>query len=141
MALSSRRLAPWSARMRNNFDLPEGARLLADAIGRRAALYLVGRTVKWGATGHRGRVAYLYIPQKLKPNHALIGIIGSDAAAVLVRELGGEILTMHPCHAVVMRWHRSEAARMRRAGLEPASIAAVLAVSVRTVTNLLTDAD
>lgn len=127
--------------MRSNFDLPEGARLLADAIGRRAALQLVGHTLKWGATGHRGRVGCLYVPQKLKPNHPLIGTVGVDAAVVLVREFGGEIIKLYPCHAVIMRWHRSEAARMRREGLEAASIAAILGVSIRKVTNLLADAD
>ncbi|AVS70979.1 hypothetical protein C8247_11425 [Paracidovorax avenae] len=125
----------------NNFDLPEGARLIADAIGRRAALYLVGRTLRWDAKGHRGRVACIYIPKKLKPCHALIGIVGVDAAAVLVRELGGLVLKLYPCQAVVMRWHRAEATRLRRAGLGPTAVAAVLGVSARQAASLLAESD
>lgn len=60
--------------------LPERARAIAELIGLPATLKLVER---YGGVR-------IYVPQTMPPSHALVGLLGVDAAERLSRAFGGD---------------------------------------------------
>lgn len=121
--------------------LPESVQEIADVIGRSRALYLIGRLpktyppstrTKHGATER----VILYVPKSLRPDHALVSILGWHDAMKLVRVFGGEILQPANCREVYRRFRDQSIRAFLSAGSSPSHIAALMGVSDRHVKNL-----
>lgn len=97
--------------------LPLIVQEIADAIGREAALYLVGHHLRWDGRGQRGKAGNLYVPQTLTPNHRLVALLGWTSATALVAGFGGEIIHLSSCRGVVQRFRESEIRRLASAGI------------------------
>lgn len=116
-------------------DLPASVREIADVIGRRSALRLIGRLPAClaGKEGKQSSRVVLYVPKRLTQDHRLVRIIGWDAASRLVSAFGGEIMQPANCRAVFAR-HRDEAiVRMLNEGARPGMVASIMGVSRRHV--------
>lgn len=119
-------------------DLPASVREIAEVIGRRAALRLVGRlpACRAGKEGKASSRVMLYVPKRLKAEHRLVAILGWDVASKLVAAFGGEIMQPANCRSVFAR-HRDEAIlRMLEEGARPSMIASIMGVSRRHVHGL-----
>lgn len=86
---------------------------IASVIGRDAALHLIGQLPRCYPRDNRipaGRreTVIMYVPKTLKPDHALVRILGWDDAYKLSRYFGGEILSPGNC-LEVYRPFRDEA--------------------------------
>ena len=58
-------------------DLPQSVREIAEAIGREAALLLIGRLpVCYRDAGKKSPKVILYVPKRLPPDHQLVEILG-----------------------------------------------------------------
>lgn len=118
--------------------LPDSVQEIADAIGRNAALYLVGQLPRCysGKPGHKSNRVILYVPKTLKPDHRLVTILGWPTACRLVSAFGGEILQPGNCREIYGRYRDASILRMIAEGDRPADVAALMGVSERHVRNL-----
>lgn len=119
-------------------DLPGSVREIAEVIGRRNALRLIGRlpVCQAGVEGKTSSRVILYVPKRLTPGHRLVGILGWEMASRLVAAFGGEIMQPANCRAIFAR-HRDEAiVRMLDEGAGPSMVASIMGVSRRHVHNL-----
>lgn len=90
-------------------ELPRVVQEIADVIGREQALYLIGqlptcnvRDSRYPSKSQGSKRVVMYVPKRLKPDHALVRILGWDDAEKLVRVFGGEIL----CPPMMMSFYR-----------------------------------
>ena len=108
-------------------DLPILIRELEELVGLTAALEVVA---EWG--GQR-----VYIPERLKPEHSLVRLLGDDAAAAVSARYSGEHLFIPKC-AALMRAERDRQIRERRANGESLrALAAAFDVTMRHVCRIV----
>lgn len=119
--------------------LPDSVQEIADAIGRREALLLVGQLPRCysGKPGHKSNRVILYVPKTLKPDHRLIQILGWVTANKLVKAFGGEILQPGNCREIYGRFRDTSIMRMISEGAKTSDVAELMGVSERHVRNLL----
>ena len=118
-------------------DLPQSVREIAEAIGREAALLLIGRLpVCYRDAGKKSPKVILYVPKRLPPDHQLVEILGYPTARKLVDAFGGEILYPANCRFVFDR-HRNAAVRqMIDAGARLPVVACLFGITERHVRNI-----
>lgn len=119
-----------------NSDLPRSVRQIADVIGRHLALVLIGQLPRAYSRCHPSGQVILYVPKVLRPDHALVRMIGYDAAAKLVRAYGGEILQPATCADIYRRFRDESLKRLLSQGHKPAELAEWFEVCERHVRNL-----
>lgn len=119
--------------------LPDSVQEIADVIGRREALFLIGKLPRCysGSDGHKSTRVIMYVPKSLKANHPLVEILGWASANKLVRAFGGEILQPGNCYDVYRRFRDQSILTMIADGEKTASVAELMGVSERHVRNLL----
>lgn len=115
-------------------DLPESVQEIADVIGRERALYLIGQLPQCGKRSWR---VNLYVPQRLKPDHCLVKILGWPDAVKLVAEFGGMILQPSNCNHLHRKFRNATIARMKADGLAIQDIAEAVQITARQVRNIL----
>lgn len=119
-------------------DLPGSVREIAEVVGRRNALLLVGRlpACQAGQEGKQSSRVMLYVPKKLKEGHRLVRILGWEMASKLVAAFGGEVMQPANCRVIFAR-HRDKAImHMLEEGARPGMVASIMGVSRRHVHNL-----
>ena len=127
--------------------LPGVMQEIADVIGQREALFLIGQLptynvhCKSGARWDDGkrvmlRRINLYVPKCLKPGHRLVTILGEAKAQMLVDAFGGENFVLPNCREVYVRFRDGEIQRMSDEGMRAGDIADIIGVSARTIRNL-----
>lgn len=84
--------------------LPPSVQEIADVIGARRALWLVGQLPKCGKRARR-RVLYVPTARRLCRDHQLVRILGWDEARMMVDEFGGCKLELATCSDLVRAWH------------------------------------
>jgi hypothetical protein len=91
---------------------------IARVIGRRDALYLIGRAIKWEGEGHYGKAGKIYIPKK--PTKRFVELVGSEenAKKLALSELGGSELPITTVTAITKKFRDAD---IRRQGEEMAS--------------------
>lgn len=119
--------------------LPHSVQEIADVIGRREALFLIGKLPRCfsGVQGHKSTRVIMYVPKTLKTNHPLVEILGYANAHKLVRAFGGEILQPGNCYDVYRRFRDQSILRMIADGEKASDVAQLMSVSERHVRNLL----
>ena len=117
-------------------DLPESVQEIADVIGRERALYLIGRLPQCGKRSWR---VNLYVPQRLKPNHTLVQILGWPDAMKLVREFPGMILQPSNCNHLHRRFRNETIHRLAADGQPIQQIADSVQLTARQVRNILAE--
>ncbi|EGO80860.1 hypothetical protein, partial [Xylella fastidiosa] len=80
--------------------LPASVQELADVIGRKQALTLIGQLPRTYPKGRRSGKVILYVPKALSPHHRLVSILGWEDAQKLVDVFGGEILQPANCNYI-----------------------------------------
>lgn len=121
--------------------LPESVQEIAEVIGRERALYLIGRLPKTYPPSTRTKNGatervILYVPKSLRPDHALVNILGWHDAMKLVRVFGGEILQPANCREVYRRFRDQSIRSFLMAGASATHIAGLMGVSDRHVKNI-----
>lgn len=119
--------------------LPGVAQEIADVIGVERALYLIGQLPRCiaGVKGHRSARVMLYVPQTLRPNHRLVGILGYADAQRLVDAFGGESLQPPTCAELARRWAHKAIIDLHREGVRPVEIAFLMGRTQRSVAQVL----
>lgn len=77
------------------------------------------------------------MPKRIKPDHALVRILGWRDAQRLVRHFGGEILQTSNCNFIHREFRNREIWRMHREGLSAGQIAEAVDLSEYHVRDLL----
>jgi hypothetical protein len=117
-------------------DLPESVQEIADVIGRERALYLIGQIPQCGKRSWR---VNLYVPQRLKPDHQLVQILGWQDAQRMVREFGGMILQPSNCNHLHRRFRNATIHRLAADGQSIQDIAESVQLTARQVRNILAE--
>jgi hypothetical protein len=128
----------------NNYDLPNTVREVAEVLGRRRALELVGMLVPATdvdspSIGKRGISACLYVPKTLDGVHGtskLVELLGREDAQKLVDEFAGIALFLRPCNGLVRRGRDAAIRQMVAEGWSTHAVALAFDVCQRTVRNL-----
>lgn len=116
--------------------LPESVQQVADVIGEAAALDLVRRWPRTRTNGDTPFRPIVYVPARLTPDHRLVAILGWNAAEMLVRAFGGDIIFLATC-ANVVRCNRDDAiAEALGRNASPAAIALRFGMSERHVRRI-----
>lgn len=103
-------------------------------IGRDAALSLVDSLPR---ALNRPWQSWCYVPQKIRPDHSLVLLLGWDVACKLVRAFGGEMLTLSNC-SYARKDERDAAIRaMRASGVSVQAVAREFRISERQVRNIV----
>lgn len=107
-------------------------------IGREAALRLIGQAPR-SRPASRGQSEHvsIYVPERLRPDHPLVRIIGFDAAAKLVFYFGGMILKPGNCGDLYRAFRDRSIVRLLQQDLPPKMLADWFEVSERHVRNLM----
>lgn len=114
--------------------LPRNVQDVADVIGRDAALTLVDSLPR---AMNRPWQSWLYVPQRIRADHALVLLMGWDVACKLVRAFGGEMLTLSNC-SYSRKDQRDDAIRsMRASGASVQDVAREFRISDRQVRNIV----
>lgn len=126
--------------------LPASVQEIADVIGRERALFLIGQLPRCYVRDSRradvpkgglSERVILYVPKHLKPDHALVTILGWKDAQQLVQAFGGELLAPGNCRDVY-RPHRDAAIHlMQRDGVPIPMIATWFDMTERRVRQVL----
>lgn len=121
--------------------LPGVAQEIADVIGCELALKLIASLPRayHGSDGAKSWRVIMYVPKTLKPDHALVRILGWGPAKQLVGVFGGEILKPPVCSDAMRDARREKVAQMASAGTKNRQIADALGVTERTVRNYLAE--
>lgn len=116
--------------------LPKATQEIAEVIGRKRALYLVGALPRsYGA--YTGSRVNLYVPATLKPNHPLVRLLGWPDAMKLVAHFGGEILYPSKCDEIIRAHRDASIRRLHADGVGSAQIAEWFGISDRQVRNIV----
>lgn len=121
--------------------LPASVQEIADVLGQERALYLIGQLPKTyppstrTAHGATERVI-LYVPKNVRPDHALVRILGWNDANKIVAAFGGEILQPANCREIYRRFRDRAIAEMIGEGIPQNEIAELMGVSHRHVRNV-----
>ena len=116
--------------------LPRSVQELADVIGRDAALFLVGQLPRAYSPGHPSGQVILYVPKVLKPDHALVALLGWKNASRLVHAFGGEILQPAYCADLYRDFRDRSIRRLLIEGHRPSTLAEWFGVCDRHVRNI-----
>ena len=116
--------------------LPHSVHEIADVIGRELALYLIGQLPRAYSACHPSGQVIMYVPKTLKPDHALVAMLGWPAAKKLVRVFGGEILQPATCAHLYRGFRDRSIRRLLGEGYKPALIAEWFDVCERHVRNM-----
>jgi hypothetical protein len=118
-------------------ELPKSAQAIADVIGRRDALFLLGHLPTYELKGGYGlpsdKITILRVPKRLKTDHFLVHVICEERAQKLVDAFGGQTLVIRNCRRVVRDYQMKETRRMYDEGVGRAQIAEALGVSLRKI--------
>jgi Mor family transcriptional regulator len=106
--------------------LPGELRAIADLIGLPAALRLVE------ARGGRR----LYIPSGAAPEHALVQIVGEEAAAALCRAYAGECLEIPRAVGYATAVRNADIRQRRRQGVSQSTLAGEHRLTERQIRNI-----
>lgn len=114
---------------------------IAEVIGVNAALLLVGQLPRcYPPSTKTGRGAtervILYVPERLRPDHRLVEILGWKDAQRLVDAFGGEILQPGNCADVYRQWRDESIGRLFAQGVDTRTLAEWFGLSERHVKNL-----
>lgn len=115
-------------------QLPRSVQEIANVIGRSRALYLVGQLPR---TYRRQWRCDLYVPQKLKPDHKLVSLLGWEDASKMVKEFGGLILQPARCDCIARDFKYQAVRQMRDEGMSAKDIAEATGIPARTVRHIL----
>lgn len=117
--------------------LPRSVQEIADVIGSERALYLVGQLPRCHQTRKNSKQTswhvILYVPKTLKPDHALVKLLGWHDAAKLVTAFGGEILQPASCAEIYRRFRDQAIARMLEEGDSTAYLAELFGMSAEMI--------
>jgi len=116
--------------------LPKSVQEIADVIGRDLALFLIGHLPRAYSPCHPSGQVILYVPKTLKPDHALVQLLGWPAANKLVRAFGGEILQPATCAHLYREFRDKSIRRLLTEGHRPAVLAEWFGVCERHVRNI-----
>jgi hypothetical protein len=114
--------------------LPASAQEIADVIGRRRALYLIGQLP---ACGRRSWRVVLYVPKSLPADHWLVRLMGWPDAMKLVRAFGGENLQPSNCRFIHRAYRDRTIRGLSNAGWNSPQIAAAVDLSASRVRSVL----
>lgn len=117
--------------------LPQSAKLIADVIGPRATLALSETlTARFHEKTSDGSASF-YIPKNITRAHWIYFTIGGHACGKLVKEFGGELLSLPKCRAVY-KTNRNEAIKAAHASGTPLDeLAKNFGVSADTVKRVI----
>ncbi|MFE8346318.1 MAG: hypothetical protein ABGU97_00600 [Xylella fastidiosa subsp. multiplex] len=115
--------------------LPASVQELADVIGRKQALTLIGQLPRTYPKGRRSGKVILYVPKALSPHHRLVSILGWEDAQKLVDIFGGEILQPANCNYIARHARDCAVVELLRSGVPFDVIAKIFGISVRHVRN------
>lgn len=123
--------------MENLDDLPRSVREIAEVIGKKLTMQLIGqlRATESKKQGKR-HVLMLYVPKRLPPDHELVQMIGFPAAHKLSQVFGGEILYPANCRRIYASQRDALILRMLEDGARPALVAELFGMTERQVRNL-----
>ncbi|KAF1017685.1 MAG: hypothetical protein GAK31_00953 [Stenotrophomonas maltophilia] len=122
--------------MRPVGPLPRSVQEVAEVIGRDAALRLVGELPR---AANRPWVTWCYVPHRMGEEHALVKLLGMEAAQKLARVFGGEMLTLSGCSYALKRSRNQSIVQMRQSGASVHSIACAYGLTGRQVRNILAE--
>ena len=118
-------------------DLPNSVREIAEVIGRRAALHLIGQLPAcYRDADKKSAKVMMYVPKRLGPDHRLVEILGFPTAMKLVKAFGGEILHPANCRSIYARMRDELVIRMMDMGARPALLAELFGMTERNVNNI-----
>lgn len=118
--------------------LPRSVQDIAGVIGRERALFLVGQLPRFKREDARGgEQVILYVPREIKPDHHLVGILGWDAAQLLVKHFGGELLKPGNCRDLYRPFRDDGIRRVHRDGVPLAMIAEWFGMTERRVRQVV----
>lgn len=123
-------------------SLPRSVQQIADVIGRDAALNLIRQLPRayMGKPGRKSWRVLLYVPQRLRPDHELVRILGWQNAERLVRAFGGELLKPANCAEIYREFRDRSIRRLRREqGLDVETLAQWFGLCARSVRNILAE--
>lgn len=116
--------------------LPESVQQIADVIGRRRALLLIGQLPKRraGVVGKAGdRVAFYFPKNSNSKAHLLVRILGEVDAERLQKHFGGEHVQLANCREIITAWRNREIVRLRASGLRADAVAEIMGLSRRCI--------
>lgn len=119
--------------------LPRGVQEVADAIGREKALELIGKIKPSYHPSHPNeRRLYLYVPTlaNLKPDHALVRMIGYPSAEKLSLRFGSELLKLATCENVVRAHRNKEIAEMLKGGSSEEMVAEWFKMTIKSIRSI-----
>ncbi len=118
--------------------LPDSVQEIADVIGRERALFLIGQLPRcYPPSGGKREQVILYVPKRLKADHALVKLIGWKDASKLVAAFGGEILRPANCGFIYKAQRHADIRRLHGEGVPVKTLEEWFGVSERTVKNAL----
>ncbi|MDH0238101.1 Mor transcription activator family protein [Aeromonas caviae] len=120
------------------FDLsraPDSFREIADVIGTEKTFQLIGQLPR--CKTKKQTHVILYVPKKIKSDHALAKIIGVELATKLVEAFGGEILYPPICHDHYLTFRNKAVIDMVKRGASQKAVAWSFDMSDRQVRNIL----
>lgn len=115
------------------------AQAIADVIGTRLALYLIGQLPRclMGSAGRKSMQPMLYVPKMLNADHLLVRLLGLVDAQALVDACGGECLKPSGCTEVYRRFRDREILSMLAEGCSRKLVADAFGVNERLVRGVL----
>ncbi len=109
--------------------LPHSVQVIADVIGRDAALLLASQLPRAYATGRPSGRAMLYVPKQVTPGHRLVQILGAEAAAKLIRVFAGEVMLLATCAGVKRSERNGKIAQLLAEGAAPEQVREMFGLS------------
>lgn len=120
------------------FDLsraPDSFREIADVIGTENTFQLIGQLPR--CKTKKQTHVILYVPKKIKSDHALAKIIGIELATKLVEAFGGEILYPPLCHDHYLTFRNKAIIDMVNRGFSIKAVAWSFDMSGRMIRNII----
>ncbi|WP_420023751.1 hypothetical protein ACN9JG_06225 [Cereibacter azotoformans] len=113
-----------------HLPLPETLQDVAEVIGREGALRLSEGLPQCGSRSWRRMV---YVPQKMKPDHPLVRLLGRERAEELRQSHTNMILEVPVCVEIRAAYREHIIARLKAAEMPDQQIAQMVGVDVSTV--------
>jgi len=122
--------------LRGDDPVPPSVQVVAEVIGRTAALHLAGALPEIPGKPWKGHT-YVPAPSRLLPDHVLVDILGWSDALRMCRMFGGEVLQMSKCRGLERTARNRRIWELRESGYGPTRIGDVLDVSPEVVKKVL----